>query len=308
MKTNQPKTNWVIDVSLFAGFLLAFFLDLTGLELHQWLGVFLGALAAYHLAVHWEWVLTVTERFLAKTSNRSRLYYLMDLTILAGFGLIGLTGLIISTWLNLGLTNYATWRDLHVTASIMTLVLIVFKLGFHWRWILSTARMHIFAPPAAAPEPTLSLVIPESVPAQPRTRPLTRRDFLHVMGIVGGAALLAMTNTLKTDDLAAAQASPTTLTEEEQIKLLVQQILDERAAQQAAQAAAQPAQTVQATAEPTTTPETAPVVQAQAQVPQTSAQTTSCVVRCNRNCSAPGHCRRYVDSNGNNRCDLSECV
>jgi hypothetical protein len=309
MKNNQQKTNWVIDVILFTGFLLAFFLDITGLFLHQWLGVFLGILALVHLVVHWQWFSTVTDRFLTKTSNRSRLYYLIDFAILGGFALIGLTGLIISSWLNLSLTNYQMWRDLHVDISIVTLLIVVLKIGFHWKWIVNTARTSVFAFPApVAPtrQPVLAQVTVSPTPDRARARQLNRRDFIRLMGIVGAASLLAMTNALNADNLTAAgQASQTELTEEEQIKLLVQQILDERAAQEAAQQT----QTAQLSeANPTATPDAAPTVQPQAQSIQQNTQTNSCVIRCNRGCSAPGRCRRFTDSNGDNRCDLSECV
>ncbi len=35
----MSKSNWLIDATLLAGFLATFFLDLTGLVVHQWLGV-----------------------------------------------------------------------------------------------------------------------------------------------------------------------------------------------------------------------------------------------------------------------------
>ena len=39
-----------------------------------------------------------------------------------------------------------------------------------------------------------------------------------------------------------------------------------------------------------------------------NASSTACTIRCNKGCSYPGHCRRYVDTNRNNRCDLGECM
>jgi hypothetical protein len=39
-----------------------------------------------------------------------------------------------------------------------------------------------------------------------------------------------------------------------------------------------------------------------------SSSSSSCAVLCHRGCSSPGHCRRYVDTSNNNRCDLSECI
>ena len=39
MKQKTQTMHWIIDAALLFGFLLAFFLDLTGLAVHQWLGV-----------------------------------------------------------------------------------------------------------------------------------------------------------------------------------------------------------------------------------------------------------------------------
>lgn len=39
-----------------------------------------------------------------------------------------------------------------------------------------------------------------------------------------------------------------------------------------------------------------------------SLSSSGCSVRCQKRCSYPGHCRKYVDSNHNGRCDLGECA
>ena len=46
MKSIRQKTNWWVDAALFVGFIGAFFLNLSGVVLHQWLGVVAGVLAA----------------------------------------------------------------------------------------------------------------------------------------------------------------------------------------------------------------------------------------------------------------------
>ena len=53
MKQDKQKRNWIIDAVLFGGFLVALWLDLTGVAVHQWLGIAVGALAGYHLVAHW---------------------------------------------------------------------------------------------------------------------------------------------------------------------------------------------------------------------------------------------------------------
>jgi hypothetical protein len=178
MKTNKQKYQWLIDAGLFTAFLLSFWLELTGVALHQWLGIAIGAVAGYHLLTHWTWVKAVTARFFKQTSTQARLYYVIDAMVLIGLATIIVTGLVISTWLSLALSNYATWKMIHVIASIGTLAAIVIKLGLHWRWIIATARRYI---------------VPQSVQPVPAraANAVGRREFLRLMGGVSAVAAIA---------------------------------------------------------------------------------------------------------------------
>ena len=120
MKTN--KWNWMIDTTLLVGLLATFFLNLTGLVVHQWLGVALSLLAGYHFVSHWNWVKSVTLRFVGQTSRQARHYYVIDAGLMLGFVLGLATGLVISSWLALPLENYTAWKNIHVVASIVTLL------------------------------------------------------------------------------------------------------------------------------------------------------------------------------------------
>ena len=256
MKQDKQKRNWIIDAVLFGGFLVALWLDLTGVVVHQWLGIAVGALAGYHLVAHWSWVEAVTSRLFGRTSRQSRQFYAVDAGLAVGFVTIAVTGLAISTWLDLTLASYAVWRNIHVLASVVTLVLVVGKIGLHWRWIVSTARRRIF--PAPVPAGQIGVVQPVPVATH-----MGRRDFVRLMAGVGAVALLAGVNALTGDAGDQAEASAAT----------------------------------QATGG----------MQAVTSTSSASAA-SSCRVRCGRRCSYPGHCHRYVDSNGNGRCDLGECL
>ena len=187
MKTKQ-KTNWWIDIVLFAGFITTYFLDLTGVAAHQWIGIFCGILAATHLFLHFDWVGAVSKRFFGKTSGQARIYYSLDALLLSGFVLIGVTGLVISTWLNLSLSNYSAWLYIHITISIITLVTVLLKLAFHWRWIVHTTRK-IWAEPVMVPAKNAAVS-----PAKVSSGHMGRREFLQVMGIVGAVSFLALAN------------------------------------------------------------------------------------------------------------------
>jgi hypothetical protein len=199
MNTNKQSFNWILDAVLLLGFLLAFFLDLTGLDLHQWLGVGLGAVAGYHMLRHWDWVRAVTSKFFSRTQPRVLAYYTLDVALLLGFFLIISTGVAISTWLSLAAGVYAVWKNLHVYTSVITLLLVVLKIGLHWRWIVKTAARF------AAPRPAAQGLVPAAAQAG-----ISRRHFLTLMSVVGLASWAAVNHVVAEDQTANAQSETTT--------------------------------------------------------------------------------------------------
>jgi hypothetical protein len=200
------KSKWWVDAGLFIIFLAAFFLNLTGLSLHQWIGVAAGAIALYHLITHWAWVKSVTARLFDKAASRSKRYYLIDAGLMLGlFTIIG-TGLVISTWLNLSLTFYAAWRFVHIAASILTLGLTVAKISLHWRWIVTVAR-NIFSQPVS--QPTRTAAGQQALPA----KMVSRREFGQLLAVVGIGSFFALSRGIKSlqaDETTGAAAENTT--------------------------------------------------------------------------------------------------
>ncbi len=314
---NKNKTNWIMDVILFSIFVIAFWMDLTGMALHQWLGVGIAALTLLHLTLHWKWVVTVTTRFFGRTSNQARLYYLVDFFLLGGLATITLTGLLLSTWLNLPLTSYAFWRSLHVYASVIALAAVVLKIGLHWRWIITTTKKHFTV---RLPQPAAQTALQKynahtlgQNAAQRRSSQggVSRREFMQLMSIVGASAFISAFVALK-DETTAVQASAAVSDTSTQLSVTdrtnsVETVETETYIEPTAEPTAA---NIEATAEPTETVAVEPLqvqpVVVESSTSQQSAAT--CTVRCNKGCSYPGHCRKYTDSNGNNLCDLGECV
>jgi hypothetical protein len=295
VKTNRQKNHWIVDAVLFTAFLLCFWMDLSGLALHQWLGIAAGVLAGYHLIAHWSWVTSITGR-LKRTPGRTRTYYLLDIGLAAGFAVILISGLGMSTWLALPLPNYLAWKNWHVISSVATLALAALKIALHWRWVVTVAKRHILAPrPMTRPQLAQS-----TTASQP-----TRREFLKLMGVVGAAAALGIASGLQALGQSFAQVSAAPLDETAappDAPLATPQPDDVSVNVSSASPSPTPLAVPQAA--PTGIPQVIPTAQP-TPIP-TAAQ--SCVARCPNRCSYPGRCRRYVDTNRNKLCDLGECM
>lgn len=293
----NQKSNWLLDIVILLGFLVSFFLNLTGLAFHQWLGVAVFLAIMFHLVNHWDWVKSVISRFFGKTSGRARIFALIDGLLLYGFIMIIETGLVISTWFNLNITNYEVWLDIHIYSSITTLLLAVLKVGLHWRWIVKTATK--FFKPSPAPRLT-----PQGLINATQSSVVNRRDFLVTMGLVGLGSVLAISNVLPS--LKKVDASSTVTQNTDLLTTNVAAQAQPIAAATQTQAAtpgetestnAVSTATAQATASPTAT--SAPVTQ----------NSLVCYATCpkRKHCSYPGDCGRYSDTDGNGLCDLGEC-
>lgn len=287
MNINRQKGNWLLDLLLFAGFLVSFFLDLTGLPLHQWIGAIGAALLSWHLILHWNWVKAITARFFGKTSGQARVYYLLDVTIVAGFLLILISGLVISTWLNFPLANYLGWKEFHVTVSLTTLAIVVLKIALHWRWIIRTAQQPLLPPSRLPPRPS------------PAAAGISRKDFLKLIGIVGAASMLAAYSALSNGQ--EAQASNLSASPSDETALHPTSTRQESSPWNMNSGGTKNAVPTQAEVTPTFSPLATPTTMPTDSIPP-------CIVRCSNHCSYPGSCRRYQDTNGNGFCDLGECL
>jgi len=300
MKKNLQIKNWWIDAVMLAGYLFCFYLEFTGVIGHEWLGIGIGLLAVLHTWLHRDWVVMVTRRFFSGAGARSRWYYLVDILILIGFVVILETGLVISTWLNLDLVQYAAWLEIHTFASFTTLALLAVKVGIHWRWVVNITNKIFSAEPKSMPVPVPVMINKDAV---------DRRRFLGLMGVVGMGSLLAVINVVRENSFyqTSADVSASALGIAEDPTTIPPDTTAESVAQ-SSPAVAEPTTTEAVeTAEPASTGSLTTVPTAEP-VQKTQAVVAACQVRCSKGCAFPGRCRRYVDQNGNGLCDLGECL
>jgi len=201
---NKKLVKIIINVILLVSFLLTYFLELTGLELHQYLGIAVGIFLAVHIITHAEWIKQVSNRFYKKISGRVRFYYLMDAVLLLNIVSITITGILISTWLTIDVSLYVRIRSIHIISSISGLAFLIIKIAFHWKFFARIFRkIHL-------PKIGQLKVSPAAVPS--RGKPAyTRRDALKTIGVITAVGALGLykavdaMSILKVEDLPAPE-------------------------------------------------------------------------------------------------------
>src|SRR4051812_35618069 len=85
-----------LDLALTGSMLAMFSVNLTGLRLHEWLGLGICVLIPTHLLVNWTWLASTTRALLGAAPWRVRLRYLLNASLFVAIVVVTLSGLLIS--------------------------------------------------------------------------------------------------------------------------------------------------------------------------------------------------------------------
>ncbi len=141
---------FAVDALVFVIFVLVVNVPLTGLAIHEWLGIALGIGFIVHLLQHGEWVVATTRRFLSASSFHNRLNYVLMFGLFSGFASIIASGLIISEvalpWIGIIPAGGSFWVWLHLGSVGWVIWLTAIHLAVNWRWIAHAADRLVFRP------------------------------------------------------------------------------------------------------------------------------------------------------------------
>ena len=137
---------FILNIVLAVSFL--FLIDewsFLGLTFHETAGLAVCLFYILHILLNWAFVKDVTFRFFSKVSPRTRLNYILDLLLLAGFAFIIISGMGIAktidfSWLGFDGTNRMLWRPMHTSVAMIVLILVGIHIGLHWDWVLARFR------------------------------------------------------------------------------------------------------------------------------------------------------------------------
>ena len=142
------RTNLLIDLGIFAAFLVAMEPGLTGVPIHEWFSLALAGATIVHLLLHWRWIISVTRKFFHNLFHNSRLQYVVDGLLFVAFTVVMMTGLMISRsvlpFLNITVTrNFFIWTRLHDLSANLTLFLVGLHFALHWDWVVKMSKRYL---------------------------------------------------------------------------------------------------------------------------------------------------------------------
>ena len=129
--------NLAIDLFVLVVYLIAANPAITGIGVHEWLG--LGVMVAFlvHCIVHVDWVGKAIIGFKNSTGG-ARGNLILDASILLAFMIVTVSGLLISGTVlqSIGLyaEGYFFWGPLHAVAAKVLLALLLVHVVVHWKW------------------------------------------------------------------------------------------------------------------------------------------------------------------------------
>lgn len=145
---------------------------LTGIRLHEWLGLVLTLPALVHLVVNWDWVTRTVAGLLGKAKATTRLNLLVDAGLFVSLVGVTLSGFLVIPGLaaSLGVQASSSWHAAHLLTSDLTVAFSLAHVALHARWIADVVRR--MAKRATSPAGLGAARIPRGIPRQLEPAPV----------------------------------------------------------------------------------------------------------------------------------------
>ncbi|CDM68043.1 putative membrane protein [Clostridium bornimense] len=143
MRDREECKKIFVNVAMTIIYLLLMTLSITGVLVHEILGVAILVLVMIHIIYHKQWLKVVGQGiFNNRIKVRAKVMWIVDIVMIISMLIIIVTGIGISkyifSFLNIGNSNIM--KSLHVSASYIFLISISIHIGFHFNWVLNMFR------------------------------------------------------------------------------------------------------------------------------------------------------------------------
>jgi len=131
-----------LDALLLVLFVLALSPRMTGLALHEWIGIVFGLPVVVHLLLSWTWITGAIRRVFASAGSRARVNLLLNATLFVLIAVEIVSGVAISQVagpsLGFATINDRSWRALHNQTLNLTHLVVGLHVAMNWQWIVAT--------------------------------------------------------------------------------------------------------------------------------------------------------------------------
>ena len=136
----MDRRNLVIDIAALAVYLVAANPAVTGIGIHEWLGLGMLVIFFVHAAMHVDWVIEAVRGSFVRLSWARTGNAVLDLVIVAVVMVVMVSGVMVSgavlPALGLYADGYYFWDPLHAIAAKALLALLLVHVVAHWRWLV----------------------------------------------------------------------------------------------------------------------------------------------------------------------------
>jgi Domain of unknown function (DUF4405) len=133
----------IICLDTFLLLLFIFLLSprMTGLPMHEVLGILLFLPILLHLLLAWSWIKQTTKRLLKNASRRTRFNYFLNTTLFVLVMIELVSGLAISRvalpFIGINTIDDRSWRALHNLTLNWTRLFVGLHIAVNWKWIVT---------------------------------------------------------------------------------------------------------------------------------------------------------------------------
>lgn len=132
------------DTLLLVLFLLTMTPRLTGLAMHEILGVVFAVFFLVHLLLSWQWIKAAARKLLSPGEWRMRFNYSLNTLLFALTAIAIVAGLVISQVvlpaLHIPSVNDRVWHFLHNRMASLMRIGIALHIAMNWQWIVAAVR------------------------------------------------------------------------------------------------------------------------------------------------------------------------
>lgn len=148
----QAKTKLWLDIFIFLAFLVTMDPRSSGIAIHEWLSLAMLAALTLHLLLSWDWIVSVSRRFLGKLGTQNRINYILNWLLFIDGTLLIVSGVMISEvampFFGIRLPEGFAWRRLHDMSANLGLLMLGLHTALHWAWIVNTFNRYLIQPVA----------------------------------------------------------------------------------------------------------------------------------------------------------------